>query len=404
MTHAPARLYYEDAYQLTFTSTVTDVRPHGDAVAVTLTSSAFYPTSGGQLHDVGTLTPETEGPPAHVLDVIDGDDGHVWHVLDRALAPGTAVRGDIDPPRRADHRQQHTGQHVLSASFARTVCAETRSVHLGAEVCTLDLDREVTDDELAMAEADANVVVCDDRDVHVRMVDADAAVALPLRRPTRRPGTVRLVDIAGHDLSACGGTHVRRTGEIGAILVLGTERVRGGTRVTFVCGQRAVSSHRRLRTILDEAARDLSVGRVELPAAVRRLQDDLRTTRRTLDVAREQLAALEARSLAQAFEPRRGYALLVAHLDAADATDLRRSASTLVETPGRLVVLTGGPAPHALVVARSADLEGHDAGRLARALAAALGGKAGGRADFAQGGGVTASLADLRREVDAALA
>lgn len=396
-THA--RLYYHDAYLLTFDSTVIDVRPSGDRFEVALAASAFYPTSGGQLHDLGTLTLLDDSAPAHVTDVFDDEAGTVWHVVHRAFAPGSHVRGAIDAARRADHRRQHTGQHVLSASFAAACDAQTRSVHLGPDVCTLDLDRDMSDEAVALAETHANAVALDNREVHVRLVDAEEAAALPLRRPTHRTGAVRLVEIDGHDLSACGGTHVQRTGEIGAIVVLGTERFKGGSRVTFACGQRAVSSHRDLRRVLEVSARHLSVGWAHVPAAIARLQDDARTARRSDDLLRERLAVMEAQSLAQAFEATDTCAHLVALLEDADASVLRRMASTLVETPGRVVVLLGGPAPHALVVARSADLATHDAGRLARAIVADLGGKAGGRADLAQGGGVTASPAEVRAVV-----
>lgn len=396
MTAATTRLYYDDAYLLTFEASVTEVRQADGHTSVALDRSAFYPTSGGQGHDTGHLTASESGRRVTVVDVVAADDGVVWHVLDAHdvgqssdWRVGLLVHGAVDDARRADHRQQHSGQHVLSASFARVCHAETRSVHLGAELCTLDLDTEVTPDDLAAAEAHANSVVLEDRPVQVRQVDGAVAASLPLRRPTSRSGTIRLVEIDGHDLSACGGTHVARTGEIGAIVIRAAERFKGGMRVSFVCGQRAVDGHRLLVRTLDATARLLSVAPSDVPAAVARLLDEGRETRRALDEARLRISAFEADALGSSFRPAGDVSLLVESVAASDPPALRRMATTLVEADDRVVVLIGQDAPHAIVVARSANLDGVDAGAIARAIAQAYGGKAGGRPDVGQGGGLT---------------
>lgn len=202
---------------------------------------------------------------------------------------------------------------------------------------------------------------------------------------------VRLVEIEGHDLSACGGTHVARTGEVGAIVVCGAERFKGGLRVSFVCGLRAVESHRTLFRTLDATARALSVAAADVPAAVSRLLEELREARRALDEVRARLGTLEAATLASRFRQVGGLQALVETVEADDPSHLRRIATTLVDAaPGRVAVLFGAQAPHAIVVARSADLGGVDAGALARAIALAHGGKAGGRPDVGQGGGLAA--------------
>jgi alanyl-tRNA synthetase len=395
VTHAPTtRLYYEDAYLLTFDAAVVATREGEGRPLVALDRSAFYPTSGGQAHDVGWLT-DASGRRVPVVDVHADEAGIVWHVLDApgaaGLGPGALVHGSVDAARRADHRQQHTGQHVLSASFAHVCGAETRSVHLGAGLCTVDLDRELAADEIDAAETHANRVVLDDRPVRVRQVDGAEAASLPLRRPTTRTGMVRLVEIEGHDLSACGGTHVARTGEVGAIVVCGAERFKGGLRVSFVCGLRAVESHRTLFRTLDATARALSVAAADVPAAVSRLLEELREARRALDEVRARLGTLEAATLASRFRQVGGLQALVETVEADDPSHLRRIATTLVDAaPGRVAVLFGAQAPHAIVVARSADLGGVDAGALARAIALAHGGKAGGRPDVGQGGGLAA--------------
>lgn len=381
------RLYYDDAHLVSFDASIVAVRTVGGRPQVALDRSAFYPTSGGQLHDIGTLSSSSGQVVAHVSDV-EAEGDTVWHLVDASLDIGMAVRGSVDAARRADHRQQHSGQHVLSASCAQLCQADTRSVHLGTECCTLDLDRELSLDQLDAVEFDANRVVLENRQVRVRYVDGDEAASLPLRRATARTGTVRLVEIDGHDLSACGGTHVARTGEIGAIVLRGAERFKGGARLTFLCGMRAVERHRLLARTLDLAARQVSQAPLDVPAAITRLLEEGRELRRALDTARERLSALEAQALAASFERVGALDVLVRVVSDVDPAGLRRLATSLVETPGRVVVLLGGASPHALVVCRSAGLSTVDAGALARGIVAAAGGKAGGRGELAQGGGV----------------
>jgi len=258
----PTRIYYTDPYCLEFDAAVTAVTPDGDQRwRVTLDRSAFYPTSGGQPFDVGTLG------AARVLDVSD-DSGEVEHLTDAPLEVGQRVHGVIDAVRRRDHMQQHTGQHVLSAAFDRLLQVRTESFHLGAASATIDLHREVTPAEIARAEEAANQIVWEDRPVAIRFVTPDEAAALPLRKEPKKDGELRLFDITEWDLSACGGTHVARTGEIGIIAIRGWERFKGASRVEFVCGVRALAAFRELRDSIAGSVRLLSVMPPELPAAI----------------------------------------------------------------------------------------------------------------------------------------
>ncbi len=387
------RLYYDDPGLLAFDARVIASEPQAAGFRVALDRSAFYPTSGGQPHDVGHL--RASGRVLAVSDVTADDDGNVWHHVDEPVAPGTDVHGDIDGVRRHDLRQQHTGQHILSASFDHLCDARTESVHLGLDVCTLDLHREVTPDECRRAEDHANGIVWENRPVTIRYADAEALASEPrLRKATGRTGRVRLIDIADHDLSACGGTHVHRTGEVGPIVIRATERLRGGTRVTFLCGRRALESFRVLRDVTDAAARALSVSAADLGDAVGKLREDLRQAQRRSKELAERLTALQADALASAVS---ASGVLAAHLAEADAQGIRQAASQLVASPGRVVALIGGPSPHALVIARSQDRTDVDAGALVRLVCAAHGGKGGGRPDLAQAGGVTVSVDELTR-------
>src|SRR5690349_18633469 len=268
------RLYYADPYLREFDATIERIASRDGRTVVTLDRTAFYPTSGGQPFDTGTLG------PFRVVDVVDEDDGTVAHVVEprtenqepqnQNQEPGASLHGSIDWPRRFDHMQQHTGQHVLSAAFERLFRIRTVSFHLGAEVSTIDLAREASAAELAAAEAEANRVVWDDRPVAIRYASAEEAAQLPLRKEPKRGGTLRLIDVADFDLSACGGTHVSRTGAIGVIAVARWDRFKGGQRLEFVCGGRALRAYRSLRDSTAASVRLLSVLPDELPGSIER--------------------------------------------------------------------------------------------------------------------------------------
>jgi alanyl-tRNA synthetase len=377
------RLYYHDAYLRAFEADIVEQMTHDGKAAVVLDRTAFYPTSGGQPFDVGTLS------GAKVLDVVDTEDGRILHVVDRA--PDAArVTGAIDWARRFDHMQQHTGQHVLSAAFDRLLHARTESFHLGAEYSTIDLARELTPAEISQGEEEANRIVWEDRPVSIRFAGPDEIAKLPLRKEPKREGILRLIDVHDFDLSACGGTHVARTGAIGIIAVAATERFRGGSRVTFLCGGRALTAYRALRDAVTGSVRVLSVLPAELPAAIERAQADARELRRHIKEFQSKLAVQEADALADAAAAAGGIRLVTASLSGWDAAGLKAVAARIVERPGHVAVLISEPAPSAMVVARSADLP-HDAGALLRRLVERHGGKGGGRPELAQGGGITAA-------------
>ena len=373
------RLYYADSLLRSFDAAVLSCDPDGDRYRIVLDRTAFYPTSGGQPFDTGTLG------GASVLDVMDDDAGVVTHVLDRALEAGARATGAIDWPRRFDHMQQHTGQHVLSAAFDRLLSVRTMSFHLGAETATIDLAREVTPREIEQAEAEANRVVWEDRPVTVRFVTAEEAAALPLRKEPARAGMLRLVEVTDFDLSACGGTHVTSAGMIGVIAVAGWERFKGATRLTFVCGGRALRSHGRLRNVVTGATRVLSVLPDELPAAIERLQVDVKEAGKTVKRLTEELAHYRAesyRSQATAIGPWRG---VLTAIPSPDASELKTLAQAIVSAPGMIVVFVGQGRPAPTVIMRSSDVS-VDAGAWMKQAASALGGRGGGRGDQAQGG------------------
>jgi alanyl-tRNA synthetase len=377
------RLYYRDPYLREFDAELVDTVSHDGRTSLVLDRSAFYPTSGGQPFDAGMFG------DVRVLEVVETEDGRVLHVVDRAPS-ATRLHGVIDWTRRFDHMQQHTGQHVLSAAFARLFDVRTESFHMGAEYSTIDLAREVSAAEIAAAEDEANRVVWEDRPVTIRFASAEEAAALGLRKESKRGGTLRLIDVEGFDLSACGGTHVSRTGAIGIIAVSAVERFRGGSRVTFLCGSRALAGFRGLRDAVAGSVRALSVLPAELPASIERLQSESKELRKQIKDLQTKAALHEADALADAAEGTADGRLVAAVLPGWDAAGLKTIASRIVERPGHVAVLMSSPPPAALVVARSSGVA-VDASAILRGLVERHGGKGGGRPELAQGGGVTAA-------------
>jgi alanyl-tRNA synthetase len=375
------RLYYTDPYLTQFEADVLDVEtaPDGRLGAV-LNRTAFYPTSGGQPFDTGMLS------GVRVTDVVDREDGTILHVTE-GHPPKGRIQGQVDWDRRFEHMQQHTGQHVLSAAFDRLLAARTVSFHLGSTSSTIDLSLEVSPQDLARVETEANRIVWEDRAVDIRFATAAEAANLPLRKESLRGGELRLIVVDGYDLSACGGTHVSRTGAIGIIATATSERFRNGTRVEFLCGIRALRVYRSLRDSIADSTRLLSVLPTELTASIDRIQTEARELRRRNKDLQVSLAAFEADKLAGAAE-RHGTAMVVIRaVEGWDTNGLKQIAAHLVSRPGYVALLLATSTPALVVVARSADVAIDSAAILGK-LIAQFGGKGGGRPELAQGGGL----------------
>jgi alanyl-tRNA synthetase len=384
----PNRIYYDNPQRTEFDAVVIAGSVRAGRPAVTLDTTAFYPTSGGQPHDTGTLG------GALVIEVVESDDGEVWHLLDRAVEPETSVHGVVDWARRFDHMQQHTGQHILSAAFDRLHRARTVGFHLGAIVSTVDFAIELSPQDIAAAEAEANRVVWEDRPVSIRFVDESEAAALPLRKEPDRGGVLRVIEVEGYDLSACGGTHVARSGAVGLIGVLSAEKLRGGTRLEFVCGGRALRSLRTFRDAVAGCIHYISVAPPDLPAAVERLQADAKDQRKTVKELQERLAGFEASALAAAAEEVAGARQVVQAVEGREQAGLKAMAAAICSAPGYRVALFSATSPHVAVLAKSTDVGGDCAAVLKR-LMTAYGGRGGGKPDLAQGGGLVGDIAEI---------
>jgi alanyl-tRNA synthetase len=385
------RLYYDQPDRRTFDAVVTRVLERNGRPAVHLDRTAFYPTSGGQPFDTGRLG------EVDVIETIDEEEDIV-HVLSAPLADRAAVRGDINWVRRFDHMQQHTGQHVLSAAFDRLLDNRTMSFHMGVDTSTIDLAREMSGADVDRAVDESNRVVWDDRPVTIRTVSPEEAAQLPLRKEPVRSGPLRLIEVSDFDLSACGGTHVARTGEIGIIAVSATERFRGGSRITFVCGSRALRAFRLQRDAIAGSIKHLSVAPAELPSSIERLQQDLKQSRKDMARLQQSLAVHEAVRLLGDATSIAGVRVVVQALEGWDAAGLRAIATSLTSHERVAAVLFSATQPAAAAVARSTDV-GIDANAVLRTLMATCGGRGGGKADLAQGAGLTGDVPAL---IDAA--
>jgi alanyl-tRNA synthetase len=382
------KLYWQDPYLRSFDAAVVSRGELQGNPTVVLDRTAFYATSGGQPHDVGALN----GVP--VVDVIE-QGGDVVHVLGGPLADD-AVHGEIDWQRRFDHMQQHTGQHILSQALVQVAGAETVSFHLSADSVTVDVHvPALTPEQVAAAERLANQVVTSTRPVSISEHRADEIGSLGLRKQPDVEGTLRVVDVAAFDRCACGGTHVRNSGEVGLIHIARCEPQRGNTRVEFLCGWRALRDYAARDALLRGLARDLSVGWAELPERIARLGEQEEAARKTVEALRVRLLDSELPGLAASAEQRGGYRLLVRVLEGYDAGNMRYIAQQLLQQSG-LVVLLGITEPAVqFCFGRSADLD-IDMHRLLRQAGEPLNARGGGRPHLAQGGGIApADLATL---------
>ncbi len=377
------RLYRDDPYLLEFEATVTARHEHQGRPAVVLDRTAFYAESGGQPWDTGALS----GVP--VVAVIE-DASDVLHVLGAPLAADRVV-GVVDAARRQDHRQQHHGQHLLSRAFVDLAQAQTISFHLGEDITTIDLDREVTAEQIAAAEARTNEVIWSARPVSVRTVSRQNAAAAGVMVPPEAGDAVRLVEAQGFDLQACGGTHPRNTSEVGLVFVSGKEKYKGGTRIRFLCGQRAVAAAHQDRVVLDRLAVLFSAPLLDLPdAASRTLAQVGELTRRTRDLHERAIAAEAQRLFAEAATRRAhsgdGPPLIVAVQDQWPPADLRILAQALVAL-GPCVALLGSRGDKAYVTLAQSDGLSHDLPAMLQEALGQLGGKGGGRGNLVQGAG-----------------
>ena len=395
------RLYYHDSFLYNFDaeveSTAETPRP-----AVILNRTAFYPTSGGQLHDTGWITSGSD--KLRVTEAADTEDGKVIHYLEalKPFAAGTRVHGEIDATRRRDHMQQHSAQHVLSAAFVGLHDQHTVSFHMADDYCSIDLNTPtLSKEQIESAERLANEIILENRSVDVRFVDREEAATLGLRKvPTTERDQLRLIDIHDFDLSACGGTHVLRTGQIGCILLRKAEKVRQGWRVEFVAGQRAVATARRDFTTLTETAALFSTHIYDVPQQARKSLDETRSLRKQREEVQDELAQAQAATLLAETPESGGRKLIVATFSDRDLNSIKLLAQKLTRQAPNAVALIATSLPQPSLIFAQSPGQPFDMGALMKEAMAKTGGRGGGSKDMAQAGlPSSTSIAEILKEV-----
>ena len=400
------RLYYRNSFLYDFAASVEAVRELADGRrALVLDRTVFYPTSGGQPFDTGWIEfVSADGevpvplPKLRVSEVIeDESDGTILHVVENLVAPlalPLRVRGFIDVDRRQDHMQQHSGQHVLSAAFLKLLDAPTVSFHMGEETCTIDLDiAGLSPAQLELAERHANQFVWEDRQVLTHEATPEQARKIGVRKiPDGAHETLRLIEVRGVDLCACGGTHVLTTGQIGNIQLRKVEKVKQGIRVEFVCGARALRIARKDFQVLTEAAALYSSHLWDVPAQSQKLIDSGKAAQKQQQKLLAEIAELTAQQ-ALARTPAEGGRKIVAEYFAdRDLAFVKLYAQKLVAAEDNVIALVGaGQGTPALVFAQSPG-GSFDAGAQLKAIVSSAGGRGGGTRDLAQGGVPSAAL------------
>jgi alanyl-tRNA synthetase len=378
------KLYWADPFAASFEATAQRAELGGKRTLV-LGRTLFYPESGGQLADVGTLV--VAGREQRVMDVQVDDDGVIHHFVDGEPAAGPAA-GSIDVGRRRDHMAQHTAQHALSRALVDVARAETVSSRLGATSCTIDVEGALDERLLARAEDLVNAIVTDDVEVRQLFPTAQELATLPLRRPPKVDRGVRVIDIDGFDMSPCGGTHCTRSGQVGAVRIVGLERYKGGWRVTFHAGRRALEDARRKEAVLGELARDFTCGVLDVGQAVGKLRADLKARTDALSDARGELVGLLADRILAAHPASGGVQRIVVLRDHDDLGMLRTLAGRLANRDD-VVAFCASPddksaGDWSVVIQRGAKT-GFDCGAWLKAAASTSGGRGGGKPERAEG-------------------
>ncbi|MBL8118369.1 MAG: alanyl-tRNA editing protein [Anaerolineae bacterium] len=399
------RLYYNDSYLTHFKATVVEHVIWQGLPALILDQSALYPTSGGQPHDTGTLDELV------VNDVvIREEDAALLHVLSVSDTPlpaiGSKVIGRVNWQRRFDHMQHHTGQHLLTQAFIQIANARTVSFHLSPDSVTIDLDVSTLNDaQVEAVESLANRIIYENRPITARLREIDDQESVRMRRLPKHIVTdgLRIIEIADFDVTACGGTHVAHTGEIGLIKVLRLEKRGGKMRVEFRCGGRALADYSDKHRVISTLAAELDCRYVETPTMLAKLRTELKTAQAALKDSRTQLIEFEAAKLLSEASSATAYRLIIASYEGRDPAELKLLASQLTLKEGTIALLGTAGDKAQFVFARSTDLP-YDMGALLKSTVAVFGGRGGGQPTFAQGGGMPINMNTLQKALTEAAA
>jgi alanyl-tRNA synthetase len=383
------KLYLKDQYLQEFSSRVIQRDDSGKQPGIVLEQTLFYPTAGGQPHDTGTIN----GIP--VVGVVADDSAGIVHFLSEPLS-GTEVKGTIDWERRFDHMQQHTGQHLLSQAFLKTCDAQTLSFHMGDESATLDLDQAgFSNKTIEAVENLANRIIYENRRIVAHMVTKDELASYPVRKPPTVDDDIRIIEIEDFDFSPCGGTHCSKTGEIGIVKIRRFENYKGGARIHFLCGLRALKDYQGKAAVINKIAGSLSSGENDLYNNINKIQYELKSLQRTHGNLRKELIEYEAEALISECKTSGGINVIKKVFEDRDLGDLKPLATKILEKIDNTVILFGVETQQkaSLLFMRSDEIN-CDMGKLMQDACAVINGRGGGRPQQAQGGGPAADKLD----------
>jgi alanyl-tRNA synthetase len=387
---ATQKLYWSDPFASSFEA-ATRWGELGGKRTLVLDRTLFYPEAGGQLADTGELVLAGRVLPVEDAQIDEAGDIHhlVAGALDDLEVEGASVQGRIDVERRRDHMAQHTGQHALSRALVDVARCDTVSSRLGATACTIDVEGALVERDLARAEDLVNSVVTGDVAVRQLFPTPEELGRMALRRPPKVDRDVRVIEIEGFDLSPCGGTHCTRSGQIGVVRVVGLERYKGGWRVTFHAGRRALDDARKKQTVLADLARDLTCGMLDVGSAVGKLRAELKARTDALSMTRGELVELLVRSVLATHPPdASGTTPIVLSREHDDVGMLRALAGRLAARNDVVAVCTAPDEREAgsrSIVIQRGTTASFDCGAWLKAVAAAHGGRGGGRPERAEG-------------------
>jgi len=384
------RLYYDDPYTLGFNADVVEQTTYKQRPALVLDRTYFYPEGGGQPPDNGAIN------GVGVIDVQTRDaDRAVLHVLEKPL-DDSHIEGQINAARRTDHMQHHSGQHILSQALSQAANAETVSVHMSADSMTIDVHRaNLTPEEWLAVEELANRIVMEDRPVRTWFPEPAELASLALRKLPDVVGKVRIVDIGGFDITACGGTHVARTGELGVIKVVRFERRGDTTRLEFKCGNRALADYRDKNNVINKLASEMTVGYRDLHESVKRIQSENKALKAELKAAKEQLIEAEAMALLPSAAHFNDWLIVARAFQDRDVAEIKLLAQKVAAQPGAIALMGSAGEKAQLVFGRAENVGVDIVPVLKTALGYLKSERGGGTPAFAQGGGVPASVEDV---------
>ena len=373
------KLYYTDSYKTTFTEKIVSKTKYFDKFAIILEETYFYPTTGGQEHDIGTIN------GVDVIDVVEYND-QILHLTQKEIS-GDIAECNINWKRRFDFMQQHTGQHILSESIFKVAGYNTISSHLGEESSTIDLNcNNISQKEIAEFEVYANNIIYQNLDVKIHFISDNEVDKYPLRKPPKFTGLLRIIEIDGFDFSACGGTHVKKTGEVGLIKIIKSEKIKGNaTRLEFLCGQRALNDYQWKHFLFADISSTLSSTEKEIPEKVRKLINENKSLNKQIDIYKEQLLQIEAEKLINDAIIEKDTKIIKKVFHNRDFSDLKIIAQKIISNEGYIVLLGNINSNSNILFARSADVSINMV-QLFNSISGLIDAKGGGKPDFVQAG------------------